>query len=134
MTAYLKTILKRNLSGPANKEPTIEVPAELTKYVGDMVSFTVKGQDPDKLDRISYGLEGSGLAERQDRRRRAASFEWPAEKIGDYEVVVAATDDGFPPKTARQTGQDPDHREAPGRAAGGEPFPSRVSSRRSSPL
>ena len=34
---------------------------------------------------------------------RAAHFEWPAEKIGEYEVVVAATDDGYPPKTARQT-------------------------------
>ncbi|MCU0982723.1 MAG: hypothetical protein MUF25_26480 [Pirellulaceae bacterium] len=42
--AYLETILKRNLSGPANKEPTIEVPAEVTKYVGDVVAFAVKGR------------------------------------------------------------------------------------------
>jgi hypothetical protein len=100
--AYLETILKRNLSGPANKEPTIEVPAEVTKYVGDVVAFAVKGRDPDRLDQISYGLEGSGLANAKIDAR-SGEFQWPAEKIGDYEVVVAATDDGFPPKTTRQT-------------------------------
>lgn len=101
LTAYLETILKRNLSGPANKEPTIEVPAELTKHVGDVVAFTVKGQDSDKLDQISYGIEGSGLANAKIDATSGA-FQWPAEKIGEYEVVVAATDDGFPPKTGRQ--------------------------------
>ncbi|MCU0871761.1 MAG: hypothetical protein MUE50_05405 [Pirellulaceae bacterium] len=101
LAAYLKTILERNLSGPANKEPTIEVPTELTKYVGDMVSFTVKAQDPDKLDRISYGLEGSELANARIDAN-SGEFRWPADKIGEYEVVVAASDDGFPPKTAQQ--------------------------------
>jgi hypothetical protein len=102
LTAYLGIILQRNLSGPANKEPNIELPSELTKYVGDLVSFTVKSQDPDKLDRISYGIEGSGLANAKIDAKSGA-FEWPAGKIGEYEIIVAATDDGYPPKTARQT-------------------------------
>ena len=102
LAAYLEPILKRNLSGPANKEPTIELPKELTTYVGDRVAFAVKGQDPDKLDQISYGIEGNGLANAKIDAK-SGEFQWPAEKIGDYEVVVAATDDGFPPKTARQT-------------------------------
>ena len=102
LAAYLEPILKRNLSGPANKEPTIELPTELTTYVGDQVAFAVKGQDPDKLDQISYGIEGNGLANAKIDAK-SGEFQWPAEKIGDYEVVVAATDDGFPPKTARQT-------------------------------
>jgi hypothetical protein len=102
LAAYLKTILERNLSGPANKEPTIEAPTELTKYVGDMVSFSVKAQDPDKLDRISYALEGSELANARIDAN-SGEFRWPAEKIGEYEVVIAATDDGFPPKIAQQT-------------------------------
>lgn len=100
--AYLKTILNRNLSGPANKEPAIEPIGEQSKYLGDPVSFAVKGRDPDKLDQISYGLEGSGLPNAKIDPQ-SGQFEWQAEKIGDYEVVVAATDDGFPAKTARQT-------------------------------
>jgi hypothetical protein len=102
LTAYLAAILQRNLSGPANKEPSIEVPKELTQYVGDIVAFAVKGQDPDKLDQIHYGIEGSGLANAKIDAKSGA-FEWPAGKIGEYEIVVAATDDGYPPKTARQT-------------------------------
>jgi hypothetical protein len=66
-----------------------------------MVSFTVKAQDPDKLDRISYGLEGSELANARIDAN-SGEFRWPADKIGEYEVVVAASDDGFPPKTAQQ--------------------------------
>lgn len=102
LDAYLETILARNLNGPANKEPAIEAPRELTNYVGDMVSFTVKGQDPDKLDRVSYRVESDALAEARIDER-SGEFRWPAAKTGDFEVVVAATDDGFPPKTTTQT-------------------------------
>jgi hypothetical protein len=102
LTAYLGTILQRNLSGPANKEPNIELPTELTKYAGDVVAFTVKSQDPDKLDRVSYAIEGKGLANAKIDAKSGA-FEWPAGEIGEYEIVVAATDDGYPPKIARQT-------------------------------
>ena len=51
---------------------------------------------------MTYSLDGSGLPNAKIDPK-SGQFEWPAEKIGDYEVVVAATDDGFPPKTARQT-------------------------------
>ena len=69
LTAYLSTILQRNLSGPANKEPSIELPTELTKYVGDLVAFAVKGQDPDKLDQIQLRHRRQRAGECQDRRQ-----------------------------------------------------------------
>jgi len=101
LEAYLETILARNLSGPANKEPAIDVPRELKNYVGDTVSFTVKAQDPDKLDQVSYSIQSGDLADAKIDRR-SGEFHWPASKTGEYEVVVAATDDGFPPKTVEQ--------------------------------
>ncbi len=102
VNAYLKAILNRNLSGPANKEPAIETIGEQSKHAGDVVSFAVKSRDPDKLDQMTYSLEGSGLPNAKIDPK-SGQFEWPAEKVGDYEVVVATTDDGFPPKTTRQT-------------------------------
>jgi len=102
LDSYLEAILNRNLTGPANKEPTIETIGEQSKYAGDVVSFSIKARDPDKLDRMTYSLDGNGLPNAKIDPA-SGQFEWPAEKIGDYEVVVAATDDGFPPTPARQT-------------------------------
>lgn len=102
LDAYLATILHRNLSGPPNKEPALEPIGEQTAYAGGELSFDVKARDPDKLDRVAYAIEAGDLpGARIDPA--SGKFHWPAEKIGEYEVVVAATDDGFPPKTARQT-------------------------------
>jgi hypothetical protein len=100
--AYLEAILARNLHGPANKPPGIESIGEQTKYVGDTVAFTVRARDPDKLDRLSYRLAGNGL-EGAKIDRQSGAFEWRASKPGTYEVVVAVTDDGYPPKAAEQT-------------------------------
>jgi hypothetical protein len=100
--AYMDAILQRNLHGPANKPPSIESIGEQTKYVGETVAFTVKARDPDKLDRLSYRLEGQG-PDGPKIDRQSGAFQWQASKPGSYEFVVAATDDGYPPKTAQQT-------------------------------
>ena len=100
--AYLKTVLQRNLAGPANRPPNVEKIGEVAKYVGDTVSFTVKASDPDKLDGVRYHLEGSDLAGASVDARSGA-FQWRAAQPGTYQVTVAATDDGYPPKTAQQT-------------------------------
>lgn len=100
--AYLETILQRNLAGPANNPPSIERIGEVARYVGDTVAFTVKASDPDKLDRVHYELDASDLADaRLDAR--SGAFQWQASQPGTYEVTVAATDDGYPPKTAQET-------------------------------
>ena len=98
----MKAILNRNLSGPANKEPAIEPIGEQAKYAGDSVSFSVKTRDPDKLDQIAYSIEGGNLANAKIDPK-TGEVQWQAAKIGEYQVVVAATDDGFPPKAVRQT-------------------------------
>lgn len=100
--AYLKTVLQRNLAGPANRPPNVERIGEVAKYVGDTVSFTVKASDPDKLDGVRYHLEESDLAGASIDARSGA-FQWQASQPGTYQVTVAASDDGYPPKTVQQT-------------------------------
>jgi len=102
LEAYRNPILNRNLTGPANKEPALETIGDQSKYAGDLVSFAVQARDPDKWDQVTYSLE-SGSLPNAKIDPQSGRFEWQAEKTGDYEVVVTATDDGFPPKTARQT-------------------------------
>jgi hypothetical protein len=99
---YLAAILGRNLSGPANKGPELEPIGSKTAYMGSPFSFVVAARDPDKLDRVTYSLESNGLkGVRMDPQ--SGRFEWSPDEKGDYEVSVAATDDGFPPKTSHQT-------------------------------
>lgn len=100
--AYLEVILQRNLLGPANKAPVIEALREQVAHVGETVSFTVRAQDPDKLDQVSYRLDGAA-PEGATLDARSGTFRWTAAKPGTYRVVVAATDDGFPPQTAQRT-------------------------------
>jgi hypothetical protein len=101
---YLAAILGRNLSGPANKEPALEPIGSKTAYLNSPFSFVVAARDPDKLDRVTYRLEANGLnGARLDPQ--SGRFEWSPDKKGEYEVSIAATDDGFPPKTSRQTGK-----------------------------
>jgi hypothetical protein len=102
LAAYLDTILNRNLSGPANREPSLDYLGERRGYTSQPVSFSVAARDPDQLDRLRYGIDGSDLAgARIDPQ--TGRFEWTPEKPGDYQVVITATDDGLPPKTVSQT-------------------------------
>jgi hypothetical protein len=102
LIAYWETILGRNLSGPPNTPPVLDVADEVSGHTNQPISFKVSGKDPDGWDRITYGLDGAALpgAELHPEEGR---FAWQPQEPGEYELVVTATDDGFPAKTTRQT-------------------------------
>jgi hypothetical protein len=70
-------------------------------YTGESVSFSISGKDPDKLDRVSYSLVESTLPG-AELDAQSGRFSGRAERPGDYQVVVAVIDDGFPPQTQTQ--------------------------------
>ena len=101
LIAYMSTILNRNFSGPPNREPTLETIGDTSGYTNTLISFNVAARDPDKLDRVTYSLDGTDL-EGARIDPESGRVELKVDKPGDYELVVAATDDGFPPKTVRE--------------------------------
>ena len=102
LLAYMQTILGRNFSGPANLEPELESIGDKSGYTNTLISFNVSARDPDRLDSITYGLDGSEL-EGVKIDPQSGRIELQADEPGEIELVVTATDDGFPPRTVSQT-------------------------------
>ena len=102
LLAYMQTILGRNFSGPANLEPELESIGDKSGYTNTLISFNVSARDPDRLDSITYGLDGSEL-EGVKIDPQSGRVELQADEPGEIELVVTATDDGFPPRTVSQT-------------------------------
>jgi len=101
LVAYLDTILSRNLSRRPNNAPTMEEIEKKTAYTGRPVEITVSGKDPDKLDELTYKIDGGGLSgARIDEK--TGRFEWQPDKPGNYEVVVMVQDDRWASEPARQ--------------------------------
>jgi hypothetical protein len=102
LDTYRKKILYRNFFGPPNNEPTMESIGEITAYAGRTVEIAVRGSDPDKLDKVSYHIDGDGVpSDLSDNE--SGRFEWTATKLGEHEVEITATDNGWPPKSVSQT-------------------------------
>jgi hypothetical protein len=102
LEVYLKRIMARNLSGPANREPefsSFDVPKG---FIEKPVEFRVRAKDPDRWDSIVYSLEGKGLPG-ATLDSTSGRFQWTPKEKGRYEVTVKVTDDGLPPKSVRKS-------------------------------
>jgi hypothetical protein len=97
LIAYMQAILARNFSGPANREPELESIGTHSGYTNTLISFNVSARDPDRLDSITYGLDGT-TPEGVKIDPKSGRVELRADEPGEIELVVTATDDGFPPK------------------------------------
>ena len=102
LVAYREAIVYRNLFGPPNNEPTLDSIGEITGYKGGTVEFTVAGKDPDKLDELTYTIEGDGLPD-DCLDEDSGRFAWEPGEIGEFPVKITATDTGWPPKSVSQT-------------------------------
>jgi hypothetical protein len=101
LVAYLDTILSRNLSRRPNNAPTMDSIGKKTVYTGRPVEITVSGEDPDKLDNLTYAIDGDGLSgARIDEK--TGRFEWTPEEPGNYQVAVLVKDDRWGSEPARQ--------------------------------
>jgi hypothetical protein len=102
LVAYRDVIVYRNLFGPPNNEPTMESIGERTGYQGRTVEITVAGRDPDELDKLIYTFDSDDLPD-GCLDGDSGQFEWTPEELGEFEVTITATDDGYPPKSVSQT-------------------------------
>jgi hypothetical protein len=99
---YLKVILGRNLSGPANREPWFTSLEDRDVYTDETVSFKIGAEDPDTLDRLKYRCEADDLPG-AEFNPEDGSFRWYAEEPGEYQVVFHVSDDGYPSLTRSET-------------------------------
>lgn len=99
--AYHDTIAGRNLFGPANTAPRITVSGSRDVYLGRTAELTVKGTDPDPLDRLRYRLvQAPDPAAKFDDEK--GKLTWSPKALGKYEFVFEAMDDGLPSKPSNQ--------------------------------
>ncbi len=107
LIAYEDTILGRNFNGPVNSGPILDVPAETRGYTNQLISLNVSGRDPDGYDDVTFDLEADWMdgdvVENGVFDPETGRFQWTPKEPGEYELVVSATDTGFPPKTVSQT-------------------------------
>jgi hypothetical protein len=93
--AYYDAIVGRNIFGPRNNEPKLEVSGPTEVYLGRTAELTIKGNDPDPLDQVFMNLVQSA-AEDAKLDPVTGKLIWTPKTPGTYEFVVQGTDDGFP--------------------------------------
>ena len=98
---YHDTIGNRNLFGPANAAPKITISGSKDVYIGRAAELTIKGADPDKLDKLRYKLvQSPDESAKFDEEKGRLS--WSPKETGKYEFVFEAIDDGLPNKTSNR--------------------------------
>jgi hypothetical protein len=97
---YWKTILNRNLPGPANHPPTLaKIDAQKVRR-GETLSVSPKATDPDNLDHLTFSLEKAPEGAKIDAKSGKVSWKPPGN--GSYELTIRVEDDGWPAKVASQ--------------------------------
>jgi hypothetical protein len=92
--AYYEAVVGRNLYGPRNNPPQVEVSGPLEVFVGREAELTIKGVDPDPLDQVYKSLLQSPPDAKIDPV--TGKLTWSPQAPGTYEFLVEVTDDGFP--------------------------------------
>lgn len=99
VAAYQRAILYRNLFGPANNPPRFSRLRSEDATLGKTFFCNIEAEDADPLDELTYelvsGPKGMTLSD-------SGRITWRPSQTGDYQVEVAVTDNGLPPK--RTTG------------------------------
>jgi hypothetical protein len=94
---YRQVVVSRNVYGPINKPPAISVVGGSTQtaFLGRTAEVTIKGTDPDPLDKVEYRLIESSVPEAKiDSKTGKLTLSPKAE--GKYEFLVEGIDDGHP--------------------------------------
>lgn len=101
LAAYQQSIVGRNLFGKPNTPPRLAGAGRKDATLQRELEVELRGTDADPLDKLSYALESSAdPGARLDPK--SGKFRWTPKSKGDYEFVVAVTDDGIPAKTAKE--------------------------------
>ncbi len=104
--AYSDSAGTLRLADLGNREPSLVLPAPYSNgsagvEIGEAVSFTLIGDDPDNLPEqtLTYSMSGqipAGAA----LDPVTGAFAWTPDGLGTHNVTFIVTDDGTPPKSA----------------------------------
>lgn len=94
LSDYQKVILARDFFRPGNKPPRLVSTAKHTAEMGKTFSYSVKAEDPDKKDRLSF-LLGEGAPEGLQLSERG-TLSWKPAELGEYKFKVMVHDDRQP--------------------------------------
>ena len=97
---YKKQILERNLFSPANRTPEIAKTQKTQVAKGDQLEFDPGAKDPD-----GHGFVFSLVGQAPEGMRidkSTGKIVWRPKELGDYEVLVAVSDNGIPSRKAEQ--------------------------------
>jgi hypothetical protein len=92
---YYDAIVGRNIFGPRNSDPKLEISGPLEVFLGRTADLTIKGVDPDPLDQVAVKLVESPSPDAK-LDPETGKFAWTPKEPGTYEFVVEGLDDGFP--------------------------------------
>jgi hypothetical protein len=99
--AYVESIVRRNMFGPENQAPKLAEARKERVEMGRTAEGTVRADDPDKGQTLSYEIAGQAPASAEVDPQSGRWKFTPSEK-GTFKLLVRATDSGFPAKTAEQ--------------------------------
>jgi len=96
---YKQSILGRNPFAPPNSPPSLATSTSQEVKRGESWNLKLEGNDPES-HLVSFELVSKDLPPGLTFSDRNGEISWKPEANGDYEVVVRATDDGLPAKSA----------------------------------
>jgi hypothetical protein len=98
---YVKAIVRRNFFGPENQAPKLAEARKEKVEMGRSAEGTVRADDPDKGQTVSYELVGEAPPSAELDPKSGRWKFTPSEK-GTYTMLVRAVDSGFPAKSVEQ--------------------------------
>jgi hypothetical protein len=100
---YHQAVVGRNSFGPENKAPKITVSGGTSQnvFLGRTAEVTIKGTDPDPLDKVQFRLVESAAPDAK-LDPVTGKLTWSPKEEGKYEFLVEGIDDGFPNKPSQR--------------------------------
>lgn len=98
---YKNMILRRNIFGPANNEPTLSARPSSSYYVDVKANIPVTAKDADENDILKIEIVDSEVKEAElafKEGSRLGKLVVPGQEPGKYDIKLRVVDNGFPAK------------------------------------
>jgi len=102
---YKKPILDRNLFSPENLPPKLDSRKSVEAKVGLPLEHTVEAKDPDPNQKVFLELlsDNGDIPKGLVIDKDSGKMSFRSNEVGQYKVLVQATDNGIPKKTSVQS-------------------------------
>jgi Tfp pilus assembly protein PilO len=99
LAAYRDPLLNRNFFGAPNQPPKIDMPSRQEAIIDRTWEVSIKGVDPDPLDKLTYELSESPDASAK-LDPKTGKLSWRPTAKGEFAFKVVVHDDGLPSKSS----------------------------------